>query len=258
MGRGRRPGMKRLTASAGAAILFVSLWSGCTAGNEEPSPGPDTSASGRSTAPGSGDNTNAGTTSSTTPGPAATETTGQTDEAVPGEDLSPGPTRVYTDPDYGFSFAYPQSWKTTVVARAEDGPGGASVKDVGAFDPTGSSADGVLLDGLAVSVFPLNVVVNADLLPAFEAEIENLVAGLRGRLSAVEVVEPLRATTINNIAGFETTHTFSYKGRRMRSRVVFLAAGSFEYQLTTQAVEASWSVSGPALDLLVESFSPGP
>lgn len=253
--------MKRRSASAAAAILLVSLWVGCTAGNEEPSPGPVTNASGPSTAPGSGDYANAVTTSSTTPAPATPESTGPTDEVSPDE-VSPeenrplGPTRVYTDPDYGFSFAYPESWKVTVVARAEDGPGGSSAKDVGAFDPTGGSADGALLDGLAVSVFPLNVVVNADLLPAFEAEIEDLVAGLRGRLSAVEVVEPLRATTINNTAGFETTHTFSYRGRRMRSRVVFLAAGSFEYQLTTQAVESSWDVSGPALDLLVESFSP--
>jgi hypothetical protein len=164
---------------------------------------------------------------------------------------------VYTDPDYGFSFAYPDSWKVTVVARAEGGPGGSSVKDVGAFDPTGSSVGGVLLDGLAVSVFPLNVVVNTDLLPAFEAELEDLVAGLRGRLSAVEVIEPLRPTTVNGTPGFETTHSFSYKGRRLRSRVVFLAAGSFEYQLTTQAVESSWDISGSALDLLVDSFSPG-
>lgn len=249
--------MKRLTGSAVAAILFVSLWSGCTAGTKEPSPGPVTSASGPSTAPESDDARSTVTTSSTTPGPGAPESTEPTDEVSPGEDRLPGPTRVYTDPDYGFSFAYPESWKTTVVARAEGGPGGSSVKDVGAFDPTGSSVDGVLLDGLAVSVFPLNVLVNADLLPAFEAELEDLVAGLRGRLSAVEVVDPLRATTVNDAAGFETTHTFTYKGRRLRSRIVFLAAGSFEYQLTTQAVESSWDISGPALDLLVDSFSPG-
>ncbi|MHB0979507.1 MAG: hypothetical protein ACYC5Q_05410 [Thermoleophilia bacterium] len=249
--------MKRLTAFAVAAILFVSLLSGCTAGNKEPSPGPVTSASAPSTAPESDAAPNTVTTSSTTPGPAAPESTRPTDEASSGEDRLPGPTRMYTDPDYGFSLAYPESWKVTVVARAEGGPGGSSVKDVGAFDPTGSSVDGVLLDGLAVSVFPLSVVVNADLLPAFEAEIEDLVAGLRGRLSAVEVVEPLRATTVNNVPGFETTHTFSYKGRRVRSRVVFLAAESIEYQLTAQAVESSWDVSGPALDLLVESFSPG-
>ncbi|MHB8868163.1 MAG: hypothetical protein ACYC6T_11555 [Thermoleophilia bacterium] len=249
-------------AIAGAFLLvFVS---GCTVGTTNTSGAPVVSGE---TAPTSSENddssgstdvpTTAGAVTSDKTGSAQEPAGGPTDEPPSDENPTPGPTRLYTDPDYGFSFAYPEGWKLTTTAGAETGPGGSSLKDVGAFDPTGSSAGGVLLDGAAVSVFRLDVVVNADLLPALQKELEDLLIGLRGRLSSVEVVEPLRSTSINGTQGFETTHTFSYKGRRLRSRVVFLTAGTFEYQLTTQATEPSWDVSAPTLDLLVDSFTPG-
>lgn len=246
------------------AVVLLAPWSGCAAGKEGPSPGSTTAASTTSTALTPGGDPAAETTPPTSSGATDPGETGVTAPPVSGPRAdtdaggpgSLGPTRVYTDPEYGFTFAYPEGWKLTAQAGAEEGPGGVSLRDVGAFDPTGSKAGGVLLDGVAVSVFRLNVVVNTELLPAFEKEVEDVVTALRGRLSSVEVVEELKPTTVNGLPGFETTHTFSYKGRRLRSRVVFLVGGAFEYQLTTQAAESSWAVSGPGLDLLVGSFTP--
>lgn len=250
-----------LRCSLVTLLLLAPLWPGCSADPTDPTAGQVARTESPSTASGAEREPTAEATPST-----STLTTGPLEGDPPPEPSepgdtngrqAPGPARVYTDPEYGFSFAYPEGWKLTVAAGAEGGLGGSSLRDVGAFDPTGSTVRGVLLDGVAVSVFRLNVVVNADLLPAFEAEVEDLVASLHGRLSMVEVVEPLRPTTVNGTPGFETTHTFSYEGRRLRSRVVFLVAGGFEYQLTTQAAESNWDVSGPRLDLLVDTFSPG-
>lgn len=251
---GRERGRRRPPVLAGlatVAVLSLVLWAGCSPNGAGTSPGtaPDP------TGPMAG--TSSSVTATDPPVPTTPPTTVTPDSgATPEEGRPLGPARVYTDPDYGFTFAYPEAWKLTVVAGAEPGPGGSSLKDVGAFDPTGSGAGGVLLDGVAVSVFRLSVVVTDDLMPAFEAEVEDVLTGLRGRLSGVEVEEPLRPTTVNGIPGFETEHTFTYERRRMRARIVFLAAGGFEYQLTAQAAESSWQVLEPSLDLMVESFSP--
>lgn len=263
IGLGTRVAAGRLLMVAVLAVTLV----GCAAGPQAPpdpsAPSPTGGNTDSTTPSTSGDQT-AVTAPPGTPeatmsgetGPTAPSVTEPTEDMDSGGAGSPGPTRVYTDSEYGFTFAYPEGWKLTVQAGAEAGPGGPSLRDVGAFDPTGSKAGGVLLDGVAVSVFPLNVVVNAELLPAFEKEIEDIVTDLRGRLSSVEVIDPLRPTTVNGRPGFETTHTFSYEGRRLRSRVVFLADGRLEYQLTAQAAESSWAVSGPGLNLLVDSFTP--
>ncbi|MHB1344781.1 MAG: hypothetical protein ACYCX3_10545 [Thermoleophilia bacterium] len=253
-----------MVAAAIIGAFLLPFVSGCAVGTTNTSGAPVVSGDPAPTDAENGD-TSETPGIPTTAGAGPPDDTGSTEESAGGpiDELPPeqnptlGPTRLYTDPDYGFSFVYPEGWKLTTTAGAETGPGGTSLKDVGAFDPTGSGVGGVLLDGFAVSVFQLNVVINADLLPALERELEDLLVGLRGRLSSVEVVEPLRSTSINGTQGFETTHTFSYKGRRLRSRVVFLTAGTFEYQLTTQATEPSWEVSTPTLDLLVDSFTPG-
>jgi hypothetical protein len=67
-------------------------------------------------------------------------------------------------------------------------------------------------------------------------------------------MEALRDTKVGRAPAFETTFRFTANGRRMRTRLVFVASGDLEYQLTAQASDASYDVSRPRLDQVVSSF----
>jgi hypothetical protein len=168
--------------------------------------------------------------------------------------LPAAPLVQYEEPTFGFSIAYPKGWKPTETAQIEHGVGGDPIKSVGFFDPTGNRDGDVLLEGVAVSVFKLAVVVNAELLQTFRERVEEQVSLLQASLSRVERMEDLRDTKVGGAPAFETTFRFTANGRRMRTRLVFVASGDLEYQLTAQASDASYDVSRPRLDQVVSSF----
>jgi hypothetical protein len=103
-------------------------------------------------------------------------------------------------------------------------------------------------------VFKLGVVVNAELLPTFREKVEERVSLLQAGLSRVETIEELHDTRIDGAPAFETTFRFTTKGRRMRTRLVFVVSGDLEYQLTAQASDASYDVSQPRLGQVIASF----
>lgn len=188
--------------------------------------------------------TSASTT--TTASPPATESAGGT---VPA-----GPLVTYEEPDLGFSIDYPKGWRLTETAGVAHVVGGEPIKTVGLFDPTGNHDGVVLLEGVTVSVFKLRVVVNAELRAAFRQAVETQVSLLQAGLSQVETIEGLHDSEIGGAQALETTFRFIAKGRRMRTRLVFIVSGSFEYQLTAQASDASYGVSRPRLDQVIGSF----
>ncbi|MHB9150587.1 MAG: PsbP-related protein [Thermoleophilia bacterium] len=165
-----------------------------------------------------------------------------------------GPLVTYEEPDLGFSIAYPKGWRLTEAAGVAHVVGGDPIKNVGLFDPTGNHDGVVLLEGVTVSVFKLRVVVNAELLTAFRQVVENQVSLLQAGLSQVEIIEGLHDSEIGGTQAVETTFRFTAKGRRMRTRLVFLVSGGFEYQLTAQASDASYGVARPRLDQVIGSF----
>jgi len=160
----------------------------------------------------------------------------------------------YEEPTLGFSIAYPKGWRLTETAGVGHAVGGDPIKSVGLCDPTGNRDGDVLLEGVAVSVFKLGVVVNAELVPTFREKVEDRVSLLRAGLSRVETIEGLRDTSIDGAPAFETTFRFTADGRRMRTRLVFVVSGDLEYQLTAQASDASYEVSRPRLDQVIASF----
>lgn len=191
--------------------------------------------------------------------PASTTTTvraspGRTATESPVSTVPVGPLVTYEEPDFGFSIAYPKGWRLTEAAGVEHVVGGDPLKNVGLFDPTGNHDGVVLLEGVTVSVFKLRVVVNAELRAAFRQAVENQVSLLQAGLSQVETIEGLHESEIGGAQVLETTFRFTAKGRRLRTRLVFLVSGGFEYQLTAQASDASYGVSRPRLDQVIGSF----
>jgi hypothetical protein len=201
--------------------------------------------------------TGAGVTTSTSvePDESSPDTTEPPSEDVLSAPL--GPLTRYDDAGLGFSFVYPAGWKLTESAAVGHNIGGAPLKTVGAFDPTGNRKDEILLEGVSVSVFNLGVGVTDEHLPTFRAEVEDKVSLLQAGLSKVIILEPLRETTVGYEPGFETTFTFDHQGRRLRTRLVFVVSGDLEYQLVSQAADASYDTSRPQLDMVVDSFRPG-
>lgn len=244
-----------------AALLLVVSTSGCSddppSATSAPASPTATSAptptSGSATEAGAGSNTLSASTTTAFVSPVQT-TTENPERTVPAGTVPAGPLLTYEEPTLGFSITYPKGWKLTEAAGVAHTVGGDPIKNVGLFDPTGNHDGVVLLEGVAVSVFKLRVAVNPDLLTAFRDVVESQVSLLQAGLSQVEIIEGLRDSKIGETPALETTFRFTADGRRMRTRLVFVASGSLEYQLTAQASDASYAVSRPRLDQVIGGF----
>lgn len=229
------------TTVVAAAFLAVSA-TGC-------SNTPPTTSSESATTAASDSSVNRASTTTTVLTSTARTATENPVSIVPG-----GPLVTFEEPDFGFSIAYPKDWRLTEAAGVAHAVGGDPLKNVGLFDPTGNRDGVVLLEGVTVSVFKLRVVVNSELRAAFRQAVEKQVSLLQAGMSQVETIEGLHESAIGGAQALETTFRFTADGRRMRTRLVFLVSGGFEYQLTAQASDASYGVSRPRLDQVIGSF----
>ncbi len=166
--------------------------------------------------------------------------------------------KVYTDPDYGFSFEYPANWQIQEGDSSDVTAGGSATTSVGVFDPEGAVADDTYVDLVQVSVYELNVAVDESMMPDIQAEVEQVLASLESQAANIETVEALSETTVGDVPGFKVTYSFSKGDRPVTSTLYFLFDGGLEYQLTMQAATENWEKNTPIFDALVSSFQPGP
>lgn len=223
-----------------AMAIFAFVAAGCSTGGSPAT----TAASPVSTA-------GASTTTPTSTGASGTSTTLSSTTTVA---ASAGATKIYEDATYHYALDYPKDWQFTEDVSVTGSAGGSAVKTVGVFDPKGDRNGDTLLNGLAVSIYKLNTTVDKSLMPAFKDELSSAMPSLEGRLTDPVAVEALRETSINGVAGFETTYTFSSGGKTLRSRMLFLVKGDIEYQITVQSTESSWQKELPKLKLVLNSF----
>lgn len=166
-------------------------------------------------------------------------------------------TKTYTDPDYGYSFEYPESWKIEDSATSDVTAGGAATGTVGVYDPDGTVVDKTYLDLMMVSVYKLNGVVDDSVIPQLKGEIESVLASLESQDSTMKVEEALTETTAAGMKGYKVTYSFTKADTPTTSTLYFLFKGDLEYQLTTQASAANWEADQPIFDAMIASFRPG-
>ena len=234
-----RPPLMTIVAIASMAI-FALLVGGCSSGDSSPTTAarPVTTAGTATTAP---DSTPGDTNSTAVTAPTTKTTVSDT-------------TKTYEDATYKYAFEYPKDWQFTEDVSVEGSAGGSSAKTVGVFDPQGDRKGDTLQNGVAISIYQLTTTVDESLMPAFKDELTSALPGLEAQLADLVTVEPLRDTSINGVPGFETTYTFTSGDKSLRSRMLFLVNGDFEYQITVQSVDGSWQKELPKLNVVLNSF----
>jgi hypothetical protein len=174
-----------------------------------------------------------------------------------GDSDSDSGDKIYTDPDYGFSFGYPADWQLQQGDSSDVTAGGSATVSVGVFDPEGAVADDTYVDLAQVSVYELNVTVDESTMPEIQAEVEQVLGSLEDQTADIQIVEALSETEVGGMPGFEVTYSFSKGSAPVTSTLYFLFDGSIEYQLTLQASTDNWEKNTPVFEALVSSFESG-
>jgi hypothetical protein len=200
--------------------------------------------------------TSTATTTTATPATSAPGTTTAEEETT--ATAAAAKTSTYTDPDYGYSFDYPASWKIQKQPTVDVTAGGAAVEGVGAIDPRGATLDGSYIDMMLLSIFKLKVTVHDSMIPQLKGEIESVIRTMEGQEPSAKVEEALAETTAARMKGYRVTYTFTRGDTPVTSTLYFLFSGNIEYQLTTQAATGNWNTDHPIFDAMIASLKPGP
>ena len=166
--------------------------------------------------------------------------------------------KTYTDPDYGYSFAYPASWQIQQDTSVDVSAGGTVAGSVGVFDPEGAKAGDTYIDLMLVSVYKLTITVGDSNLAQIKSEIESVLQSLEGQGGDMKRERPLTETSAAGMTGYEVTYSFTKEGVPCTSTLYFLFNGNMEYQLTTQASTENWEADQPIFKAMISSFKPGP
>lgn len=166
-----------------------------------------------------------------------------------------GKLSTYTDPDFGFSFQYPEEWKIEEGNSGEITAGANAVKQVVAYDPAGASVDGHGVNLAQVSVYKLKVVVDESMMDAVRQEMESLLVNLESQDSSWHRTEELTQTKVGNLPGFRVSYDFSLDGKPAKTTFYFLFTGDMQYQLTLQTVAEDWENYEDEFKGFVDSFS---
>ena len=169
----------------------------------------------------------------------------------------PDGVETYTDPDFGYSFAYPADWVLDEDSAADIEGGIAASKGVSVHDPEGARGDKYYIDLFQVSIYELNITVDASTLPEVKPQLEEMIVGIGSQDSSWKVLEPLSDATVGGLSGFETLVTHLMDGEQVNSRLYFLFDGGTEYELMLQAATESWDAIQPDFETILAGFKPG-
>ena len=164
---------------------------------------------------------------------------------------------TYTDPDYGFTFQYADSWDLYDVP-ADELPVQAS-KSVGVFDPRGSDAGNDLtFDYFSVDIYN----IDTEAVPTL-SELEEGFAQYLDQLKTSDdtlrvIEEPGQTAAVNGLPAWEVTYSYSVGDTRVlcvEQRV--LDTGGRIYSLRMQSSEDTWEANADVFSNFLDSFSTG-
>ena len=162
---------------------------------------------------------------------------------------------TYTDATYGFSFKYPKDWELSVEPVGGTKAGEEASNSMGVYDPEGTQAGDVFIDGVIISVYKLNIVVDEATVGELRPEVEQSLISLEEQRGDMQVVEDLQQITLNGMPGFQITYSLTNEGVPSMSQLVFLFREDTEYLLTVQAAEATWESNQENFELILSTFT---
>ena len=162
--------------------------------------------------------------------------------------------KTYTNAQYTFSIT-PDPVFTQGKANDASGSGASSVFDISFADPNGTKAGGSYVDGVQVSVYKLTRALKPSEIPKLKKEFTGIVNQLVGGLTAGKIAQPLSLAQINGVPGFRLAYTYKLATTEMAAITYFLIKGQYEYQVTGQSSQSSWTALSPKLESTVKSFT---
>jgi hypothetical protein len=166
-----------------------------------------------------------------------------------------GDAQTYTDATYGFSFQYPAAWKISNDTSVDATSGADAGGGVAIFDPNGVSSNGIYLDLVMVSTYPLSVTITDADIPALESQIQTMLGGLEAQGTNAKVLSPLVQTQLSGLKGYTVTYGFDKEGVPCTSTLYFLFKGDKEYMVTIQAANQNWESNQDTFAAMVASFT---
>lgn len=163
---------------------------------------------------------------------------------------------TYTDPDYGFSFQYPGSWKIDESAPSEL-PMGVS-KSVGAFNPDGTGVDDVGFDFVSADLYDIDKNGTGITPATLKTDFEGWLEDMKTSDSTMQIVEAPTPATIGGMTGYKATYTFTQQDKKLRSTEYVLLGNAIMYDLYLEAGEDNWAGDQEIFAAFLASFKPGP
>jgi hypothetical protein len=166
---------------------------------------------------------------------------------------------TYLDPDYGYSFDYPSTWKLVDSGAPDVTSGAGAVSIITVGDPNGAKVDGTGLDLMMVQIYKLSVTFDETMMPDALAALEPLMADLQSQDPTWKVEQDLTETTLSGAPGYVAKSSFEWEdGTPVKTTSYFIFSGNIEYQLVLQAASESWQNDQAVFDAFLASFKPGP
>jgi hypothetical protein len=169
-----------------------------------------------------------------------------------------GGIKTYTDPDYGYSFAYPAEWVlqtsgTTVGDGAGNPPGSVSV-----FDPEGAFGGAYALNMATATASHSGLTFEESMLPGLKTNLEGYISDPSGPFGTSTIIKPLSETTLAGVKGFTVTLTDTLAETPVTVTLYFLLSGTLEYDLVLQTATEDWQEYQASFDTMLSAFKPGP
>jgi hypothetical protein len=162
--------------------------------------------------------------------------------------------KTYTNAQYHFSIT-PDPVFTQGKATDTTSSGSSSVFNIAFADAKGTKVGGSFVDGVQVSVYKLTRTLKPSEIPKLKKEFAGVVAQLMGGLKSGKIVQPLSLAQINGVPGFRLAYTYTQDTTDIAAITYFLIKGQYEYQVTGQASQQTWTALSPKLESTVKSFT---
>jgi hypothetical protein len=160
----------------------------------------------------------------------------------------PGMT-LYTNADYGFSFAYPETWKPGRLGEIVTGNEGQVVAQVTFGDPR-SVDSGLIRSMVIVWAMPL---IQAPAVP-LPAWLNQQIERWKTQVPDLQVIAPASSCTINGVSGAKITYAATLGGHPVVAETYMLFSEDLHYQINVQADKKDWQKEKPLFDATALSF----
>jgi hypothetical protein len=162
--------------------------------------------------------------------------------------------KTYTNAQYRFSItpdpAFTQGQPTDATSS-----GSSSVFNIAFADTSGTKVGKSYVDGVQVAVYKLTRALKPSEIPKLKKEFTGVVNQLMRGLSSGKIVQPLSLAQINGVPGFRLAYTYAQGTTPIAAITYFLVKGQYEYQVTGQASQQTWTAMSPKLESTVKSFT---